>query len=77
MDVIKRAAAQLDPVTRTAARVAMDELAAAIEAHDADAGMAAIRRLQALSPQVGNEVLDHLADEGLTEALRRMAGGER
>lgn len=76
MDVIKREVVRLDPVTRTATRAAMDELAAAIEAHDGDAGVAAIRRIQALSPEVGNAVMDHLADDGLTEGLRRMAGGK-
>ncbi|MEU8319655.1 hypothetical protein AB0C33_14895 [Nonomuraea sp. NPDC048881] len=49
MDVIKREVARLDPVPRTAARAAMDELVAAIEAHDGDAGVAAIRRIQALA----------------------------
>ncbi|RSM93765.1 hypothetical protein DMB42_52040 [Nonomuraea sp. WAC 01424] len=60
---IRKAAASLSPAERIAVVAAVDELASAISAKDGDGGGAAIRRIQALSPEVGNAVLDHLVDE--------------
>jgi hypothetical protein len=72
MEAIRKEVARLDPTHRTAVLAAVDELVAAMGTRDGDAGTAAIRRIQALSPEVGKAVLDYLVDEGLS----RMAGGE-
>ncbi|WP_327591251.1 hypothetical protein OHA25_59965 (plasmid) [Nonomuraea sp. NBC_00507] len=71
LEAFRREVARMDAPQRTAMLAAVDELVAAIGTRDGDAGVAAVRRIQALNPEAGKAVLDHLADEG----LRRMAGG--
>ncbi|MEV1171627.1 hypothetical protein [Nonomuraea sp. NPDC049784] len=67
----KKAVARLTSHQKTAVLAAVDELAAAMTARDGEAGMAAVRRVQALSPEVGSALLDDLADE-----VRKLRQGE-
>lgn len=64
---IKRAVAGLTSDLRPAVLAAVDEFVAAMTECDGEAAMAAVCRIQALSPEVGSALLDDLADE-----VRRM-----